>query len=91
MTVENNKRLKNALVAVYASEEFKALKNLVIELKESDGEGGYYAIHPDVEREIDYMAITAGWIQDQLGGLPKRGAGKVEKIRKALGYTYPKY
>lgn len=89
MTVENNKRLKNALVALYQSKEFEALKNLVIELKESDGEGGYNAIYPDVERDIDCMAITAGWILDQLGGLPKRGAGKVEKIRKALGYTYP--
>lgn len=33
MTTENNERLNNALNALYESEEFNALKDLVIELK----------------------------------------------------------
>lgn len=89
MTKENNERLNNALNALYESEEFKALKDLVIELKETDGEGGYCAIFPHIERNIDYMVETAGWIYDSLEGKPKRGLTRSQKLRKALGYTYP--
>lgn len=89
MTQENNKRLNNALNALYESEEFKALKDLVIELKETDGVGGYNSIYPNVERNIDYMVETAGWIYDSLEGAPKRGLSRRQKLRKALGYTNP--
>jgi hypothetical protein len=89
MTEENNVRLNNALNALYESEEFKALKDLVIELKETDGVGGYNAIYTNVERNIDYMVETAGWIYDSLNGTPKRGLSRSQKLRKALGYTYP--
>lgn len=89
MTEENNVRLNNALNALYESEEFNALKNLVIELKETDGVGGYNSIFPNVERNIDYMVETAGWIYDSLEGTPKRGLSRRQKLRKALGYTYP--
>lgn len=89
MTQENNERLNNALNALYESEEFKALKDLVIELRETDGKGGYNSIFPNVERNIDYMVETAGWIYDSLGGTPKRGLSRRQKLRKALGYTYP--
>lgn len=89
MTQENNVRLDNALNALYESEEFNALKNLVIELKETDGVGGYNSIFPNVERNIDYMVETAGWIYDSLEGTPKRGLSRRQKLRKALGYTYP--
>lgn len=61
MTQENNERLNNALNALYASEEFKALKDLVIELKETDGKGGYNAIFPHIERNIDY------WLKQRVG------------------------
>ena len=89
MTTENNERLNNALNALYESEEFKALKNLVIELRETDGKGGYNAIFPHIERNIDYMVETAGWIYDSLSVKPKRGLSRTQKLRKALGYTYP--
>ena len=89
MTEENNVRLNNALNALYESEEFNALKNLVIELKETDGVGGYNSVYPNVERNIDYMVETAGWIYDSLEGTPKRGLSRRQKLRKALGYTYP--
>ena len=89
MTEENNVRLNNALKALYESEEFNALKNLVIELKETDGVGGYNSVYPNVERNIDYMVETAGWIYDSLEGTPKRGLSRRQKLRKALGYTYP--
>ena len=89
MTQENNERLNNALNALYQSEEFKELKDLVIELKETDGVGGYNPIFPNVERNIDYMVETAGWIYDSLSGIPKRGLSRSQKLRKALGYTYP--
>ena len=89
MTTENNERLNNALNALYESEEFKALKDLVIELRETDGMGGYNSIFPNVERNIDYMVETAGWIYDSLEGTPKRGLSRTQKLRKALGYTYP--
>lgn len=89
MTEKNNERLNNALNAVYESEEFKQLKNLVIELKETDGKSGYMSIYPHIERNIDYMVETAGWIYDSLEGKPKRGLSRSQKLRKALGYTYP--
>ena len=89
MTEENNVRLNNALNALYESEEFNALKNLVIELKETDGVGGYNSVYPNVERNIDYMVETAGWIYDSLEGTPKRGLSRRQKLHKALGYTYP--
>lgn len=89
MTKENNERLNNALNALYKSEEFKALKDLVIELRETDGKGGYNAIFPHIARNIDYMVITAGWIYDSLEGEPKRGLTNTQKLRKALGYTCP--
>ena len=89
MTEENNVRLNNALNALYESEEFKALKDLVIELKETDGEGGYNSIYTNVERNIDYMVETAGWIYDSLEGTPKRGLSRRQKLRKALGYINP--
>ena len=89
MTTENNERLNNALNALYESEEFKALKDLVIELRETDGMGGYNSIFPNDERNIDYMVETAGWIYDSLEGKPKRGLSRTQKLRKALGYTYP--
>ena len=89
MTQENNERLNKALNALYESEEFKALKDLVIELRETDGAGGYNAIYPHIERNIDYMVETAGWIYDSLAGVPKRGLSRRQKLRKALGYTYP--
>jgi hypothetical protein len=89
MTEENNVRLNNALNALYESEEFKALKDLVIELKETDGVGGYNSIFPNVERNIDYMVETAGWIYDSLSGIPKRGLSRSQKLRKALGYAIP--
>lgn len=89
MTEENNVRLNNALNALYESEEFNALKNLVIELKETDGVGGYNSVYPNVERNIDYMVETAGWIYDSLEGTPKRGLSRRQKLRKALGYAIP--
>lgn len=89
MTQDNNERLNNALNALYNSDEFKDLKDLVSELMETDGEGGYNAIYPHIERNIDYMVETAGWIYDSLGGKPKRGLTRTQKLRKALGYTYP--
>ena len=89
MTKDNNERLNNALNALYGSEEFKALKDLVIELRDTDGEGGYNAIFPHIERNIDYMVETAGWIYDSLEGKPIRGLSRSQKLRKALGYTYP--
>ena len=89
MTQENNERLNNALNALYESEEFKALKDLVIELRETDGNGGYNAIYPHSGRNIDYMVETAGWIYDSLDSKPKRGLTCTQKLRKALGYTYP--
>lgn len=89
MTQENNERLNNALNALYNSDEFKDLKDLVSELRETDGEGGYNAIYPHIERNIDYMVETAGWIYDSLGGKSKRGLTRTQKLRKALGYTYP--
>lgn len=89
MTKENNERLNNALNALYESEEFKALKDLVIELRETDGKGGYNAIFPHIERNIDCMVETAGWIYDSLEGEPKRGLSRRQKLRKALGYTCP--
>lgn len=90
MTKEQNERLGNALDALYHSKEMQELKDLVIELADSeDCNGGCYNIFPDVERKIDDIATTAGWIYDRLNGKPKRGMGKLQKIRKALGYTYP--
>jgi hypothetical protein len=89
MTQENNVRLNNALIALYESEEFKALKDLVIELKETDGGGGYNSVYTNVVRNIDYMVETAGWIYDSLEGTPKRGLSRRQKLRKALGYTNP--
>lgn len=89
MTKENNERLEQALNNLYTSKEWVDLKNLVIELAETDGGGGYMAIFPHIERSIDDMATTAGWIYDRLEGTPKRGMSRTQKIRKALGYTYP--
>ena len=89
MTKENNERLNNALNALYESEEFNALKDLVIELKDTEGEGGYNAIFPHIERNIDYMVETVGWIYDSLVGKPKRGFSCTQRLRKALGYSIP--
>ena len=91
MTQEQNDRLYNALNSLYQTKEFRELKEVVMELSESEDciEGSYDNIHPDVERQIDYLAETAGWIYDLLNGTPKRGLSRGQKIRKALGYTYP--
>lgn len=91
MTKEQNERLGNALDAVYYSKEMQELKNLVMELRDSEEcvHGSYNNIFPHIERNIDSLAETAGWIYDQLDGKPKRGLSKHQKIRKALGYTYP--
>lgn len=91
MTQEENKRLEDALNAVYYSKEYKNLINIVIELSESEtcNKGSYNNIFPNVERLIDDLATRCGWIYDMLQGKPKRGLSKFQKIRKVLGYTYP--
>jgi hypothetical protein len=91
MTKEQNERLYDALNAVYKSKEMQDLVNLVMELRDSEEcvQGSCYNIYPHVERAIDDIATRAGWIYDQLQGVPKRGLSKYQKIRKALGYTYP--
>ena len=53
MTKEQNERLGNALDALYNSKEMQELKDLVIELADSeDCNGGCYNIFPNVERKI---------------------------------------
>lgn len=91
MTQEQNDKLYNALDSLYQTKEFRELKELVMELsqKEECVKGNYNNIYPSIERHIDLMAETAGWIYDTLNGTPKRGLSKCQKIRKALGYTYP--
>ena len=67
------------------------LVNLVMDLQNSNDciHGDYNNIDINVERRIDALAERAGWIFDTLNGKPKRGLSKGQKIRKALGYTYP--
>lgn len=91
MTKEQNERLYDALNAVYKSKEMEDLVNLVMELRDSEEciHGSCNNIYPHVERAIDDLATRAGWVYDQLDGVPKRGLSKGQKIRKALGYTYP--
>lgn len=91
MTKEQNEKLYNALNAVYKCKEMQDLVNLVMELRDSEEcvQGSYNNIFPNVERAIDDLATRAGWIYDQLDGVPKRGLSRGQKIRKALGYTYP--
>lgn len=91
MTKENNERLEKALNAVFQSKEMENLVNLVMELRDSEDcvHGSYNNIYPNVERTIDDLAVRAGWIYEALDGKPKRGLSKIQKIRKALGYTYP--
>ena len=91
MTKEQNEKLYDALNAVHNSKEMKDLVNLVMELRDSEEcvHGSYNNIHPHVARAIDDLATRAGWIYDQLDVVPKQGMSKNQKIRKALGYTYP--
>ena len=91
MTQEQNDRLYNALDSLYQTKEFRELKELVMELsqKEECVKGDYNNIYPSIERNIDLMVETAGWIYDSLEGKPKRGMTRSQKLRKALGYTYP--
>ena len=91
MTQEQNDKLFNALESLYQTKEFRNLKELVIELsqKEECIKGSCDNIYPSIERHIDFMAETSGWIYDTLNGKPNRGLSKGQKIRKALGYTYP--
>lgn len=91
MTKEQNERLGKALDALMTSNEMRDLVDLVIELRDSEDciQGGYNNIYPHIERSIDDLATRAGWIYDQLDGKPKRGLSRGQKIRKALGYTYP--
>ncbi len=91
MTHEQNQQLEQAISAVLTSKEMKALKTLVFELslKEECIKGDYNNIYPHVERNIDSFAELTGWIYELLYGKPKRGLSKLQKIRKALGYSYP--
>ena len=70
MTQEQNDRLYNALDSLYQTKEFRELKELVMELsqKEECVKGDYNNIYPSIERHIDFMAETAGWIYDTLNG-----------------------
>lgn len=91
MTKEQNDKLRDALEKLYESAEWRNVHELVMELSESEEntKKGYLNILPDVERTIDHLAQTCGWIFDSINGIPKRGKSKTEKIRKVLGYTYP--
>ena len=91
MTKEQNERLGKALDALMTSNEMRDLVDLVIELRDSEDciHGDYNNIDINVQRSIDALAERAGWIYDALDGKPKRGLSKNQKIRKALGYTYP--
>ena len=83
--MEANKKLKAALNAVFNSAEYKELHRVVMELRDNGGVN----LSPDTERNIDTLALVAGWIYDQLQPV-KRGRSMTEKIRKALGYIVTK-
>ena len=91
MTQEQNKMLQNAVNDLFNSQEIQKLRKLVIDLSLSEDchKGSYMNVDPSVERNIDGLAEFCGWIHDTLNGEPKRGLSKKQKIRKALGYTYP--
>lgn len=48
---------------------------------------------PGDQRQIDQMALTAGWLEDRLNGLKgleiqNSCKSRTKKIHKAFGYTY---
>lgn len=86
MTTEQENELISALENVRKSKEYNSLVNIVSNM---EGEG---IDCPSIERTIDEVLICRGaWIYDKLNGKPRRGKSltMVQKIRKALGYTYP--
>lgn len=87
----NQRTSNNKLNTLKLCKEMQDLVDLVIELSESEEcTGGYMNIYPNVERCIDDLAIRVGWIYDSLNKkTKKRGMSVTQKIRKALGYTYP--
>jgi hypothetical protein len=78
--MEANKKLNTALEAVYNSAEWQELQRVVMALRYEGCE-----MSATTERNLDHLAITAGWIYDQIKPV-KRGKTKVQKIRKILGY-----
>lgn len=84
--MEANKKLNAAIEVVLNSAEWREMKNIVMELRYNGGVN----LSPDTERNIDTLALVAGWIYDQLQPVI-RGRSMTEKIRKALGYSYPKF
>ena len=79
-----NKKLNEALNAVFNSKEYNELHRVVMELRDNGG----VELHPNTARNIDVLAHVTGWIYDQLQPV-KRGKTKTQKIRKALGYLIP--
>ena len=84
MTLEQDKKLKRALVNLQDTIEYRELCSVVMELE------GMHLDNPSVERMIDEILISRGtWIYDTINGEPKRGKTLTQKIRKTLGYTCP--
>ena len=85
--MENITTLKEALDNLYQSKEYKALCEVVLDMRKKD----IQVDSPTIERMIDDTLICRGaWIYDEVVMKPnKRGKTMLQKIRKVLGYTYP--
>lgn len=76
-------KLSKSLDGLYKTKEWQRIMDATLELKDTEA----ICCCLDIKRNIDHLAISAGFIYDKINGKPKRGLSVTAKIRKALGYT----